>query len=122
MMIKKELSKKHTIIEEEVKEVDIEEEEIIIVSQENIRNIENQRNQENQESQDPNMMEKNLKDKTEVDTENKNNMMVKDLQDKTEVDTEVDTENKNNMMAKDLQDKTEEVIEEMAKEEMDREV
>ena len=45
-------------------------------------------------------------------------MMEKDLQDKTEVDTE----NKNNMMAKDLQDKTEEVIEVMAKGDMDREV
>ena len=84
MMIKKELSKTHTIIEEEVNEVDIEEEETIIVSQ---------------ESQEPNMMEKDLQDKTEVDTENKNNMM-----------------------AKDLQDKTEEVIEVMAKGDMDREV
>jgi len=88
MMIKKVVTKNLTRIEEVVKEVDKEEEDTTIASQENIKI------KDLQESQELNMMEKDHQ-------------------------KEVDTESKSSMMAKDLQDKTEELIEVMAKEEMD---
>jgi len=88
MMIKKVVTKNLTRIEEVVKEVDKEEEDTTIASQENIKI------KDLQESQELNMMEKDHQ-------------------------KEVDTESKGSMITKGLQDKTEELIEVMAKEEMD---
>ena len=92
MMIKKVVTKNLTrieeVVKEVVKEVDIEEEDTTIASQENIKI------KDLQESQELNMMEKDHQ-------------------------KEVDTESKSSMMEKDLQNQTEELIEVMAKEEMD---